>query len=185
VLPENLLVGPSALSQLKDLVASIRAADVGVSAKTVKEKAAADPEYEKGSWYYQGVHDNDNVTVGVFMLPAGSSIPLHDHPGMHVLGRLLFGRMRVVQMDVVKPHTKLTSGLTVHALLRSNEIHGPEPEALVVTPNFGNLHELEALDDVAFLDVIFPPYDEKAGRDCSFFEGPLQTGGGAHQLKVK
>lgn len=179
----SVLAGPPVLSHLKGLIASIRAVDLGVSAQTVAEKAAADPDNGKGKFFYQGVHTDDNVTVGVFMIPAGSSIPLHDHPGMHVLGRLLFGRVRVAQMDLVKPRTELTSGLSVRALLRSNEIHGPEPEALALTPDFGNLHELEALDHVAFLDVIFPPYG--GGRKCSFFETPLQVGSGAHMLKVK
>jgi len=178
----SLLAGPEVLAHLKDLVAPLGAADFGVSAQTIADKAAADPNGGKGAWYYQAVHADDNVSVGVFLLPASSVIPLHDHPGMHVLGRLLFGRVRVAQMDLEKPHTKLASGLTVPSLLRSNRVHGPEPEPLLVTPDFGNLHELEALDHAAFLDVIFPPYGP--GRDCSFFEAPLQTGGGAHLLKV-
>jgi quercetin dioxygenase-like cupin family protein len=36
-----------------------------------------------------------DFTLGIFTIPAGRSIPLHDHPGMTVISRLLFGTLRV------------------------------------------------------------------------------------------
>lgn len=36
-----------------------------------------------------------HFTLGIFCLPAGQTIPLHDHPGMVVISRLLFGTMSI------------------------------------------------------------------------------------------
>jgi len=43
---------------------------------------------------YQEIYAGADMTICIFLLRAGAQIPAHDHPGMHVFGRLLFGRMR-------------------------------------------------------------------------------------------
>ncbi|OLP93429.1 2-aminoethanethiol dioxygenase [Symbiodinium microadriaticum] len=48
---------------------------------------------------YIEVGQTREVTLCVFVLKKGASLPLHDHPGMHVFGRLLFGRMLAVSVD--------------------------------------------------------------------------------------
>ena len=37
--------------------------------------------------------------VCIFILRRGAVLPLHDHPGMHVFGRLLYGRMRSASFE--------------------------------------------------------------------------------------
>lgn len=111
---------------------------------------------------YTEVHNGRDLTLCVFMLQAGRSLPLHDHPGMHVFGKLLFGKMRALSLD-------LDEGQAGLARLHSEEVHtGPTTYSL--GPNDGNLHELEALENCAFFDVLTPPYDPWAGRDCSYFQ---------------
>merc|ERR1712232_741163 len=53
---------------------------------------------------YQEVYAGPSMTMCVFLLRAGGVIPLHDHPGMHVFGRLLFGRMRSISLDLEEPN---------------------------------------------------------------------------------
>merc|ERR1719162_2546335 len=105
-------------------------------------------------------------------MAAGARIPLHDHPDMHVFGRLLHGRMRVLSFDpepypLVQQSTdsRLPAG-SCWARRRPDEILGPEPTTYGLGPEDGNLHELHALEDCAFFDVVVPPYNPAEGRDC-------------------
>lgn len=120
---------------------------------------------------YQEVLACQEMTVAVFFLRAGASLPLHDHPGMHVFGRLLFGRMRVLNFDPVPgaPLPASTPDGSFLARLRDDNILGPQAVTYGLGPNEGNYHELHALEDTAFFDVLSPPYDECAGRDCTYF----------------
>ena len=43
----------------------------------------------------------ERYSIGIFVFPPGSRIPLHDHPGMVVLSRVLYGNFRVESLDLV------------------------------------------------------------------------------------
>lgn len=127
---------------------------------------------------YQQVYHGPEMTVCIFLLRAGAVIPLHDHPGMHVFGRLLFGRMRVLSCDLDGPPTSYEAGLPVRpARWGADEVLGPEPVTYSLGPSSGNLHELEALDHCAFFDVLTPPYDPREERDCTYFRCHSQEAG--------
>lgn len=125
---------------------------------------------------YQEVFAAPEMTVCIFLMRAGARIPLHDHPGMHVFGRLLFGRMRVVSYD---PEVAV-DGLpgTGWAKLCSDQVLGPAPTTYSLGPENGNIHELEALEPCAFFDVLTPSYDARLGRDCTYFRRDRDDGAG-------
>lgn len=41
----------------------------------------------RGTVTYLDIHDDPTMTIGIFQLPPGSRMPLHDHPGMTVFSR--------------------------------------------------------------------------------------------------
>jgi predicted metal-dependent enzyme (double-stranded beta helix superfamily) len=64
--------------------------------------------------YHMNHHDNtvrylhcreiaDRYSVGIFIFPPGASIPLHDHPSMVVISRVLYGQLKVKSYSVVSP----------------------------------------------------------------------------------
>lgn len=128
---------------------------------------------------YQEVYSGPEMTVCIFLLRAGGRMPLHDHPEMHVFGRLLFGRLRVVSLDLEPAGGGFGPGGgapprgqpgTLWATLYSDTVLGPTPVTYSLSPTEGNLHEMEALEDCAFLDIVTPPYDPHAGRDCTWYK---------------
>ena len=45
-----------------------------------------------------------------------------------------------------------------------------EGEIVLATPKQGNIHELEAIEDVAVLGSLLPHYDFENGRRCDYYE---------------
>jgi len=117
---------------------------------------------------FQCIYGGGDFMVCIFLLRTGAVIPLHDHPDMHVFARLLFGRLRVVSYDPEPPVADRSSVLR-SATCRSVELLGPEPVTFGLGPNEGNLHELVAIEDCAFVEIVTPPYDELANRDCTYY----------------
>lgn len=147
---------------------TIQAAHLGVSCEDVKGINAG------SGLGYTEVYSGDDLTLCVFFMRAGACIPLHDHPDMNVIGRLLFGKIRVISFDPepaaggqsLKPPGPVGS---TWASLRSDRTIGPAPVTYKLGPEEGNVHELQALEDSAFFDILTPPYDPDEGRDCTYY----------------
>jgi len=137
---------------------------------TVAEDFGIVPQDVGGLIRFQDVFDCPEMNLVIFLLPKGSKLPLHDHPDMHVFGRLLFGRLRATSYDIGEEGEATLALPGARRILSRHEVvHGPHPVTYSLAPHRGNLHELEAIDDVAFFDVLFPPYDFAAGRDCNYY----------------
>ena len=100
--------------------------------------------------------------ASVFALAEGETIPLHDHPRMDVISKVLRGRVRVRAYEWVDA-----------AALRAREcgelILGEDDGALVLRKCPGTVHTITALEGTAFLDLFAPYYDDVA-RPCSYYK---------------
>ena len=139
----------------------------------------------------QGVYECEAFDIVVFLFPAGSAIPPHDHPGMTVLSKVLYGSLGMCSYDWLQPPTRdeldewsreqdrIDSGKDAQhperiagpraARRRGDTVLTPEAPTFVLRPHFCNIHAFEATADCAVLDVLLPPYDDDRGRDCHYF----------------
>ncbi|HEY0133426.1 MAG TPA: hypothetical protein VGB85_05080 [Nannocystis sp.] len=109
-------------------------------------------------WSSHKLHFDRACEIGLFFLPRGERIPLHDHPHIHVWMRVLCGRLRA---------TSFTWAARPLARRSGDAVLDAGSPVWAVLPEQDNLHELEALEDVAFLDVLRPPYID--GRVCTYY----------------
>ena len=127
---------------------------------------------------YHHVHSDAAMSIGIFVLPPGARLPLHDHPEMSVLSKLLFGRLRVTSYDLppsAPPPQRTLFGFGGDARLlrceppRVHEVAAPI-ETLRLDAVCGNIHAFEALEHTAIFDVLAPPYSDRDGRSCHYYE---------------
>ncbi|RCV12043.1 LOW QUALITY PROTEIN: hypothetical protein SETIT_2G236500v2 [Setaria italica] len=117
---------------------------------------------------YVHIHECEDFSMGVFCFPAGATLPLHDHPRMVVLSKLLYGSMRVSSYDWV---TAPRSGTRKDGLAKVVAVDDLREAPCVgaVPRSGGNIHTLTAVTPCALLDVHAPPYAEDLGRSSTCF----------------
>ncbi|GJM96062.1 hypothetical protein PR202_ga12869 [Eleusine coracana subsp. coracana] len=126
-----------------------------------------------------------DLQIVIFFLPPKAVIPLHNHPGMTVFSKLLFGSLHVRSYDWVHPDDRLivTAGnestnprnrdstlpaVKLARLVLDADLSAP-CDALVLYPESGgNMHQFAAATPCAVLDVLGPPYSKD--RDCTYYQ---------------
>jgi len=106
-------------------------------------------------------------------LPASAVIPFHNHPGMTVLSKLLFGSMYIKAYDWVDPiNTETNSNPSQLRLARlevDNVFTSPCDTSVLYPTSGGNIHSFRAVTSCAVLDVLGPPYSDIEGRNCTYY----------------
>ncbi|KAM9837990.1 2-aminoethanethiol (cysteamine) dioxygenase a [Aulostomus maculatus] len=172
-------------TELISLLNAVRAADLNIApGKTRGSPGTASPPVT-----YMHICETEVFSMGVFVLRSGASIPLHDHPGMNGMLKVLFGKVNISCFDKLEggltvstalPHFEppLTSFQTASlrcSMLRSVAEYSEDSGPCLLTPARDNLHQIDALEGpAAFLDILAPPYNPDDGRDCHYYK-VLQT----------
>ncbi|CAL9043942.1 unnamed protein product [Musa banksii] len=129
---------------------------------------------------YLHIYECHKFSIGIFCLPPSGVIPLHNHPGMTVFSKLLFGSMHIKSYDWVNvPQNSDEIVNSLHyqhpglrlAKVKTDAIFTAPCKASVLYPeDGGNMHCFTARTSCAVLDVLGPPYsDPDRGRDCTYF----------------
>ncbi|XP_063077984.1 2-aminoethanethiol (cysteamine) dioxygenase a [Engraulis encrasicolus] len=168
-------------TKLATLVTDIRAADL----KIVPPKSkASKPSLHNPPVTYMHICETDAFSMGVFLLKGGASIPLHDHPGMNGVLKVLYGKVNIQCFDKFdKPSDAESIPLfdppllpfqrdsVMRSVVRSTGEYTEDSGPCVLSPDKDNLHQIDAVEGpAAFLDILAPPYDPDDGRDCHYFK---------------
>jgi len=167
-------------SELIALVTAVRAADLKIAPR--KRKSGSKPDTTTPPVTYMHICETDAFSMGVFLLRSGASIPLHDHPSMNGMLKVLYGKVSIRCFDKLEhgtselpvfepPLAAFQKDSLRRSVLRSVGEYSEDSGPCLLAPLRDNLHRIDALDGpAAFLDILAPPYDSEDGRDCHYYK---------------
>ena len=121
------------------------------------------------------LHDSHRFSMCVFRFnDEGTVIPLHNHPHMTVMSKLLYGSLRVRAFDWAddddgNPGTA-PNVPRLARMVRDERVAAPANAFALYPRSCGNIHVFTAVEPSAVLDILSPPYAIGCGRDCHYFE---------------
>ena len=115
--------------------------------------------------FYMKLYEDEIISVGIFVIKSNHRIPLHDHPHMFGLIKVLDGQGYLNAYNVLLEKNKNELICAKH----TSTIITAQSETAVLYPNQSNIHEIYAVNDqhCAFLDILSPPYSDE--NDCTCY----------------
>ena len=89
----------SNLQQLKQIVNKLTYCDLGLE----KSKSIIDPANQEVPVTYINILEHRDVSLGMFIVKSGSRIPLHNHPNMHGLLKIVYGTVDIKEYTKSQP----------------------------------------------------------------------------------
>ncbi|KAJ9568230.1 hypothetical protein OSB04_004196 [Centaurea solstitialis] len=175
---------PQVIHELSSLLDTIGPADVGLKEEQQEDDrghglSTPNTLNRVDRWAqpitYVEVNESQSFTMCMFCFPTSSVIPLHDHPDMTVLSKVLYGSLHVKAYDWVEPACFKDSKETARAPVRlaklavDKVLSAPCSASILFPKTGGNLHCFTAITSCAVLDILTPPYEESAGRKCTYY----------------
>lgn len=184
------------LEVLTSLLDKTRATDVDLHPQFMSEQLWK--RKNKAPVTYVDIYDDPNLSVGIFILKPGMKLPLHDHPHMYGLIKVIAGVIKITSFSLNTEATRKAGGAgfksktnwtfvidfflgdnffrnELTAELNSEVLATSESSSCVLEPEKGNLHEIESVGGpAAFIDILSPPYEtyipNVGPRKCSYYK---------------
>lgn len=159
------------LDKLWSLMNKITAEDVKLDKSTLDYVAR-----QPAPMCVMDIFENKDITIAIFVLKHGVILPMHDHPGMYGLLKVISGMVELSSYSLkAKGNHVIKTNEEITAIRhRPISLHNGS-SACILTPSEKNLHEILCVEGpAAFLDILSPPYDvDEFGRGlrpCTFFK---------------
>ncbi|XVF14227.1 hypothetical protein REPUB_Repub09cG0040100 [Reevesia pubescens] len=171
---------PEKIEQLRAVLDEIQPADVGLA----PQMPFFSPQVTRQAptIQYLHIHECEKFSMGIFCLPPSGVLPLHNHPGMTVFSKLLFGTMHIKSYDWVVDVPSSSASAAVdpsqtvqHPEVRlakvkvDSDLTAPCNTSILYPADGGNMHCFTAVTACAVLDVLGPPYSDPEGRHCTYY----------------
>ncbi|CAL9067399.1 unnamed protein product [Musa banksii] len=161
----GIVPSPEDVDRLRSVLDYIDASDVGLTQNMPYFRHGASTRTLPITYLH--IYKCDKLSIGIFCLPPSAVIPLHNHPGMTVFSKLLFGSMHIKSYDWVNvPQNSNEIVKSLHfqppglhlAKVKTDSIFTAPCKTSVLYPEDG------------VLDVLGPPYSNPDdGRDCTYY----------------
>ncbi|XP_062550181.1 2-aminoethanethiol dioxygenase [Armigeres subalbatus] len=177
----------SHLQNLRALMDQLTLADLNVDPAIVSHETFQ--QATKAPCTFIDIFENSCFTMSVFVLRENYTMPLHDHPRMHGLLRVVAGSVKIQSFTEIDRREEIRNGDELRHVLVSVEheriISTGKGESAMLTPAERNYHEITAIGGpAAFFDILSPPYNADipvyGKRTCSFYRKLLLPGDGAN-----
>ncbi|KAG5872708.1 hypothetical protein JTB14_008802 [Gonioctena quinquepunctata] len=176
------------LSALASVLDKTSAEDVNLDPRFAAETEWEDGE--KAPVTFIDIYEDSNLTMNIFILKPGGQLPLHNHPEMYGLIKVISGKIRITSYSLNTPRTLEVDRRSfkedfmppidhrrrkiLTAELISSEIVDTDSNPCILDPSNRNIHEIQSIDGpAAFLDILAPPYNteipNKGSRLCSYY----------------
>lgn len=168
---------PENVERLRSILDNMKPANVGLSPRM--------PYFRSSEFRgpppitYLHLYECPKFSIGIFCLPQSAVIPLHNHPGMTVFSKLLFGSMHIKSYDwidppenaneLIKPSHRQGQNLRLAKVNTDMVFTAPCETSILYPAAGGNMHCFTAKTSCAVLDVLGPPYDDSAKRHCTYY----------------
>ena len=120
---------------------------------------------------------NDMFHMSIFIIPKQCKLPLHDHPNMSVLSKVIKGNLKMRSFNINKDYQTKAGKKLFPATITNNNIKTNSDNSWCLSPSIDNIHDFEASGEtVVVLDVLMPPYNDDDGRPCNFYEELVDNG---------
>ncbi|KAG8637899.1 plant cysteine oxidase 2 isoform X2 [Manihot esculenta] len=179
----GIVPSPDKIEKMKAVLDDIKPEDVGLSQEMPYFQSPASGRTPAITYLH--LHECDKFSMGIFCFPPSGVIPLHNHPGMTVLSKLLFGTMHIKSYDWVVDGPRNESAVANSSEVKQSDIQQPQVRLakVKIDSNFiapcdptilypadgGNMHCFTAVTACAVLDVLGPPYSDPEGRHCTYY----------------
>ncbi|EGC34946.1 hypothetical protein DICPUDRAFT_152760 [Dictyostelium purpureum] len=128
--------------------------------------------------FYYPLLENEKFTLAIFAFPPHTKIPIHDHPQMTVLSKVLYGKVNCKSFDWIRKSNNeiITNNIKNGKARYIGERDITENDNVKITlPDEENIHTFETSEDhSAVLDLLYPPY-EQYKRDCTYYRPTSPT----------